>query len=75
MVLLKQFLKKEGYNLINKNLNKLSMELSNGEIDVLISLEKILKEVKIKFSIENGNKEDFNEFKKIMKKFGSLKRK
>ena len=32
MVLLKQFLRKEGYNLINKNLNKLSMELSNGEI-------------------------------------------
>jgi serine/threonine protein kinase len=75
MVLLKQFLRKEGYNLINKNLNKLSMELSNGEIDVLLSLEKILTEVKIKFTIENGNKEDFNEFKKIMKKFGSLKRK
>ena len=75
MVLLKQFLKKEGYNLINKNLNKLSMELSNGEIDVLISLEKILKEIKINFTIENGSKEDFNEFKKIMKKFGSLKRK
>jgi serine/threonine protein kinase len=75
MVLLKQFLKKEGYNLINKNLNKLSMELSNGEIDVLISLEKILKEIKINFTNENGSKEDFNEFKKIMKKFGSLKRK
>ena len=72
MVLLKQFLKKEGYNLINKNLNKLSMELSNGEIDVLISLEKILKEIKINFTIEIGSKEDFNEFKKIMKKFGSL---
>ena len=74
MVLLKQFLKKEGYNLINKNLNKLSMELSNGEIDVLISLEKILKEIKINFTIEIGSKEDFNEFKKIMKKFASLKR-
>ena len=51
------------------------MELSNGEIDVLLSFEKILKEIKIKFTIENGNKEDFNEFKKIMKKFSSLKRK
>ena len=75
MVLLKQFLKKEGYNLNKKNLDKLSMELSNGEIDVLLSFEKILKEIKIKFTIENGNKEDFNEFKKIMKKFSSLKRK
>ena len=75
MVLVKQFLKKEGYNLNKKNLDKLSMELSNGEIDVLLSFEKILKEIKIKFTIENGNKEDFNEFKKIMKKFSSLKRK
>ena len=75
MVLVKQFLKKEGYNLNKKNLDKLNMELSNGEIDVLLSFEKILKEIKIKFTIENGNKEDFNEFKKIMKKFSSLKRK
>ena len=75
MVFLKQFLRKEGYNLIKKNLDKLSMELSNGEIDILISFEKILKQIKIKYTIENGNKDDFNEFKKLMKKFSSLKRK
>ena len=75
MILLKQFLRKEGYNLINKNMNNLSMELSNGEIDVLLSFEKILKDIKITFIIENGNKEDFNEFKKLMKKFSSIKKK
>ena len=75
MVFLKQFLRKEGYNLIKKNLDKLSMELSNGEIDVHLSFEKTLKQMKIKFTIENGNKDDFNEFKKLMKKFSSLKRK
>jgi hypothetical protein len=75
MVLLKQFLKKEGYNLIKKDVDELKMELSNGEIDVLLSFEKMVKEIKISFSIKNGNKLDFNEFKKIMKKFSSLKRK
>jgi serine/threonine protein kinase len=73
MVLIKQFLKKEGYNLIKKDIDKLKMELSNGEIDVLLSFEKMVKEIKISFSIKNGNKVDFNEFKKIMKKFSSLK--
>ena len=47
MVFLKQFLRKEGYNLIKKNLDKLSMELSNGEIDVHFSFEKILNQIKI----------------------------
>jgi serine/threonine protein kinase len=73
MVLIKQFLKKEGYNLIKKDADKLKMELSNGEIDVVLSLEKMKKEIKISFDIKNGNKEDLNEFKKIMKKFNSLK--
>ena len=75
MVLIKQFLKKEGYNLIKKDADKLKMELSNGEIDVVLSLEKMKKEIKISFDIKNGNKEDLNEFKKIMKKFNSLKMK
>ena len=75
MVLIKQFLKKEGYNLIKKDADKLKMELSNGEIDVVLSLEKMKKEIKISFYINNGNKEDLNEFKKIMKKFNSLKMK
>ena len=73
MVLIKQFLKKEGYNLIKKNVDNLKMELSNGEIDVILSFEKMIKEIKILFSINNGNKEDLNEFKKIMKKFNCLK--
>ena len=75
MVLIKQFLKKEGYNLIKKDADKLKMELSNGEIDVVLFLEKMKKEIKISFDIKNGNKEDLNEFKKIMKKFNSLKMK
>ena len=75
MVLVKQFLKKEGYNLIKKDVDNLKMELSNGEIDVILSFEKMIKEIKISFSINNGNKEDLNEFKKIMKKFNTLKMK
>ena len=75
MVIVKQFLKKEGYNLIKKDVDKLSMELSNGEIDVLLSFEKMFKEIKIAFAIKNGNKGDLIEFKKLMKKFNSFKRK
>ena len=67
--LLRQFLKIEGYNMTKKNIDNLTIELSNGEIDVRLLFEKEFKEIKISFIIINGNKEDFTNFKKIMKKF------
>ena len=72
IIALKQFLKNEDYNISKKDLDNLIIEISNGEIDVLLFLEKMFKEIKISFKIINGNKEDFIKFKKIMKKF-SLK--
>ena len=69
MILLKQFLKKEGYTLIQKDFENKKMEMSNGEIDICLYIEKIRQDVKISFSVENGNKRDFVEFKKLMKKF------
>ena len=68
MTLLKGFFKNEGYNVTKRDLNNSKMEISNGEVDVRISFEKMYKIIKISFYIINGNKEDFINFKKIMKK-------
>jgi hypothetical protein len=73
IILLRQFLKNEGYNITKKDLDNLNIEISNGEIDVLLSFEKMFKEIKIIFMILNGNKEDLINFKKIMKKFNAKK--
>ena len=72
IIILRQFFKNEGYNITKKDLDNLNIEISNGEIDVLLSFEKMFKDIKISFKIINGNKEDFINFKKIVKKF-SLK--
>ena len=69
MVLLKQFLRKEGFTLISKDLVFLNMKLSNGEIDVILTFEKSSRYVKIYFSVENGNEDEFSNFKKLMRKF------
>ena len=69
LIILRQFLKNEGYNITKKDLDNLIIEISNGEVDVKLFFEKMFKEIKISFSIINGNKEDFLNFKKIMKKF------
>ena len=53
---------------IKRDLNNSKMEISNGEADVCITFEKMYKIIKISFCIINGNKEDFINFKKIMKK-------
>ena len=74
MKLLKEFLRKEGFTLINKDLESLSMELTNGEIDVIFTFEKTFKFVKIFFTIENGNEDEFFNLKKIMKKFTRKKK-
>ena len=68
MTLLRGFFKNEGYNVTKRDLNNAKMEISNGEVDVCISFEKMYKIIKISFYIINGNKEDLINFKKIMKK-------
>ena len=69
IIILRQFFKNEGYNITKKDLDNLNIEISNGEVDVKLFFEKMFKEIKISFNIINGNKEDFLNFKKIMKKF------
>ena len=66
--LLRQHLRNEGFNITKKDLDKLLLEISNGEVDVLLSFEKMCREIKINYIIINGNKDDFLNFKKIMKK-------
>ena len=68
-VLLRKYLKNEGYKKIKKNMNFLNTEITNGEMDVLLSIKKMYKEIKIKYIITNGNKEDLLNFNKIMKRF------
>ena len=69
ILILKSFLKNEGYNITQKDLTHSKIEISNGEIDVSLFFEKMYKIVKISFSLINGNNDDFINFKKIMKKF------
>jgi serine/threonine protein kinase len=68
IIILKQHLKNEGFNITKKDLDNLLIEISNGEVDILLTFEKMLKEIKINYIIINGNKDDFLNFKKIMKK-------
>ena len=68
MTVLKSFFKNEGYNVTKRDLANSIMEISNGEIDVLLNFEKMCKIIKVSFSIINGNRDDFINFKKIMKK-------
>ena len=68
MILLKNFFKKEGYNETKKDLDNLQMEISNGEIDIVLIFERINKEIKISYYLKNGIKKDLIDFKKVMKK-------
>ena len=68
MILLKNFFKKEGYSETKKDLDNLKMEISNGEIDIVLVFERMNKDIKISYYLENGNKKDLIDFKKIMKK-------
>ena len=68
MILLKNFFKKEGYSETKKDLDNLQMEISNGENDIVLIFERMNKNIKISYYLENGNKNDLIYFKKIMKK-------
>ena len=65
---MKVFLKKEGYSITKRDLINSNIEISNGELDARLLFENMYKITKITFSFINGNKEDFINFKKIMKK-------
>jgi hypothetical protein len=71
IILLKNFFKKEGYNETKKDLGNLQMEISNGEIDIILAFERMNKNIKINYYLKNGIKKDFINFKKIMKKIHS----
>ena len=49
MILLKNFFKKEGYNETKKDLDNLQMEISNGEIDIVLIFERMNKEIKTSY--------------------------
>ena len=68
MILLKNYFKKDGYYETKKDLDNLQMEISNGENDIVLIFERLKKKIKISYYIENGNKKDLINFKKIMKK-------
>ena len=68
MTLFKGFLKNEGYNITKKDLINSNMEVSNGEVDVNLTFEKMNKIVKVSFYLIKGNQDEFINFKKIMKK-------
>jgi len=44
------------------------MEISNGENDIVLIFERLKNKIKISYYLENGNKKDLINFKKIMKK-------
>ena len=49
MILLKNFFKKEGYSETKKDLDNLQMEISNGEIDIVLIFERMNKEIKTSY--------------------------
>ena len=69
MLVLKNFFKNEGFKITKRDLINSQLEISNGEIDVILYFEKMNRIIKISFVVVNGNKDDLVNFKKIMKKF------
>ena len=69
MLILKNFFKNEGFKITKRDLINSQLEISNGEIDVILYFEKMNRIIKISFVVVNGNKDDLVNFKKIMKKF------
>ena len=69
MSLLRKYLKKYGYALNKEDKNNLKMEISNGEIDIILKFERMNKYIKISFDVKNGNEQNFINFKKLMTQF------
>ena len=67
---IKQFLKKEGYVSympINHKLNKLEFEVSDGEVDILIKIEKLKTNyIKLRYFKIKGFSQHFESFKNVI---------
>lgn len=65
MTKIKKILKNKGYFSIKRNFNELELEVSNGEIDVLLKIEKFNKDyAKLNYSKVKGGIAQFDLFKK-----------
>ena len=65
MTKIKKILKNKGYFSIKRNFNELELEVSNGEIDVLLKIEKYNKDyAKLNYSKIKGGIAQFDLFKK-----------
>ena len=65
MTKIKKFLKNKGYFAIKRNLSELELEVSNGEIDILLKLEKLkLDYFKLNYFKLKGMSNQFESFKK-----------
>ena len=65
MTKIKKILKNKGYFSIKRNFNELELEVSNGEIDVLLKIEKYNKDyAKLNYSKVKGGITQFDLFKK-----------
>ena len=65
MTKIKKFLKNKGYFSIKRNLAELELEVSNGEIDILLKLEKLKQDIfKLNYFKLKGIAAQFESFKK-----------
>jgi hypothetical protein len=65
MTKIKKYLKNKGYFTIKRNLEELEIEVSNGEIDILLKLEKIKQDYfKLNYFKLKGIATQFESFKK-----------
>ena len=65
MTKIKKYLKDKGYFAIKRNFNELTLMISNGEIDVLLKIEKLKKDyAKLNFCKIKGMQPQFEIFKK-----------
>ena len=67
MTKIKKHLKNKGYSPIKRNLNELELIVSNGEIDVLLKIERYKKDyAKLNYYKLKGMIHQFELFKKEM---------
>ena len=64
---IKKYLKDKGYFSIRRNFNELTLMITNGEIDVLLKIEKLKKDyAKLNFCKIKGMQPQFEIFKKVI---------
>ena len=64
MTNIKRFLRKKGYVKIKENIKKNEIEITNGEIDIYLNIQKFnLGYIKLNYNKLKGNSESFKEFR------------